>query len=159
MENELTELRNQVRTLKRHFSLLCFIFVVLVCVGCNSRDAEVNGEYLAGTWSDSWVGSKEQWIFTEDGLVSRMQFDEDGILLFSTLYTDDGPIQLPEIEGTWVLHNDHITFTWIGSNGKGATWKIIEVNPDSFKFDIHVGDFNPTGYINGTELFRENLEN
>ena len=37
MQNEITELRNQVRTLKRIVCLVCCLFIFGLIVGCNNR--------------------------------------------------------------------------------------------------------------------------
>ena len=42
MQNEITELRNQVRTLKRIVCLVCCLFGVFMFIGCSSRGANMN---------------------------------------------------------------------------------------------------------------------
>ena len=38
MQNEITELRNQVRTLKRIVCLVCCLFAVFMFMGCSSHE-------------------------------------------------------------------------------------------------------------------------
>ena len=42
MQNDITELRNQVRTLKRIVCLVCCLFGVFVFIGCSSRRENMN---------------------------------------------------------------------------------------------------------------------
>ena len=42
MQNEITELRNQVRTLKRIVCMVCCVFGVFMFIGCSSRGANMN---------------------------------------------------------------------------------------------------------------------
>ena len=42
MQNEITELRNQVRTLKRIVYLVCCLFGVFLCIGCSSLGANMD---------------------------------------------------------------------------------------------------------------------
>ena len=55
MQNEITELRNQVRTLKMVVCLVCCLFGVFVFIGCSGRGANMN---RGGTYtSDNSDGS------------------------------------------------------------------------------------------------------
>ena len=45
MQNEITELRNQVRTLKRIVCLVCCLFVFWMIGGCHNNYNKLTGEW------------------------------------------------------------------------------------------------------------------
>jgi hypothetical protein len=97
MQNEITELRNQVRTLKRIFVLTIITFFLMVCgYGCGSSSSNVESQIdslefnIDQCESAMMTANTSKFMTAVEGIQNAMTYLSDNKELVENYFTDNG---------------------------------------------------------------------